>query len=612
MVRPGAEPRYALVADQGLSGRSEMRKSTGMEATGKYFVADLVEEVGSLPSVAAQIVAMTSDPECDISKMTKVILSDNVMTMRFLALANTAAMGRGQEIRNLRGALVRLGLRRVRNVSLCMGMHDMLPVGHDGSKLRQAEFWKHNLATACCAQGLAKHRGRPSLDDAWLVGILHRIGVAALDQKAGPQFQAALELAREKRLALAEAELEILEFHHGELGARILKNWHLPEVFVDVLEYYPGGGKEGEASAEAQELIKTLRDAIAIVRSIGFGESGECSPTIPLDKLPQTIDLPLSALENLVDGVDREVREMSHLIGIDCKNNNFHDAFEESKRLVARLGLEGFDEAMALEDLHEQLSLAREIQQRLLPESTPEIPGFNLAALNTPSFHVSGDYYDFFKIKGGRTGLAIADVSGKGMPASLLASNLQASLRALGMVNQDPGELLKLVNEALYESTDAEKFATLFLAVFQPGFAGFHFASAGHPPALLLRADGHAEWLPPAGTPVGLFAPVDYPVRTVEMHPGDLLVAYTDGVTEAANYKGDEFGPARLEKAVRNHRENSPASLIDQIIAQVREHAEIRPDDDIFATLSRGHREVGTAPPPADDLTVVVVQACSP
>ena len=148
-----------------------------MTTSHKYFVADLVEEVGSLPTVAAQIVAQTSDPQCDIGDLCRLIQSDGVMTMRFLALANSAALAGANETTDLRAALVRLGLRRVRNVSLFMGMHDMNPSDRETINLDMKEFWKYTLATASCAQGLAWQRGDQSFEDAWLVGILHGIGI---------------------------------------------------------------------------------------------------------------------------------------------------------------------------------------------------------------------------------------------------------------------------------------------------------------------------------------------------------------------------------------------------------------------------------------------------
>jgi serine phosphatase RsbU (regulator of sigma subunit)/HD-like signal output (HDOD) protein len=577
-----------------------------METSSRYFVADLVEELGSLPTVAAQIVSLTSDPDCDIGDLSRLIQSDSVMTMRFLALANSAAMSGAHETRDLRGALVRLGLRRVRNVSLFMGMHDMNPADQSGTVLDMREFWKYNLACASCAQGLAWQKGIKAFEDAWLAGILHGIGIIALDQKAESGFRTALKLAREKGLPLAEAEMMTLEFHHGELGARILKQWGLPHLFAEVVDFHTEKFMAGEVSPEAAELIPILQEAITVVRAFAFGHGGDPSPPVPLEVLGDHLGLAEPAVEALAAKVDREVGDLSRLVGLNLDGDHFQDALAESKVQAARLGLEGFEDTLAKEKLEEQLAMAREIQQHLLPQSLPGLPGYEIAAANYPSLQVSGDTYDFLKLKQGLCGLVIADVCGKGMPASLLASNLQASMRALGMVFDDPGELLASVNNALFESTNPEHFATLFLAALEPGSGTFRYASAGHNSPLLLRQDGTAEWLKPAGTPLGMFPDMKYPVMEIKLQPGDMVVAYTDGITEAISWQGEEFEESGLETAVRNCPGESCENLIECVMARVLDH--VSPGEGTGGGQEPGPSlaEQATRIDAGDDLTMVV------
>ncbi len=577
-----------------------------METRTRYFVADLVEEVGSLPTVAAQVVARTSDPDCDIGELCRLIRSDSVMTMRFLALANSAALAGNHQTRDLRAALVRLGLRRVRNVSLFMGLHDMNPPGNPDSRLDLKEFWKYSLATASCAQGLAWQRGNKAFEDAWLVGILHGIGILALDKEAGKGFGDALARARQQGIDLTRAELQVLDFHHGELGARLLKQWGLPRVFAEAIDFYSEDFAPEEVSPEAGELIRTLRDAITIVRAFAFGDCGDGDEPAGLDSLAERLELAQPAVEALAVKIDREVGDLSRLVGLDLDGNHFQETLLESKHQAARLGLEGFEDTLAKEKLEEQLAMAREIQQHLLPREIPTPDGLELAAVNHPSLQVSGDYYDFLKLKDGLLGVVIADVCGKGMPASLLASNLQASLRALGRVFSDPGQLLVAVNSALYESTDPEHFATLFLAVLAPDGTGFRYASAGHNPPLLLRHQGESEWLKPAGTPLGMFADMQYPVREVHLDPGDLVVAYTDGLTEALDWRQEEFQETGLEEAVRHCARQSCGDIIEQVIGSVLAHVTSQePEKPAFGT------RVTASPVPGeidagDDLTMVV------
>ena len=585
-----------------------MAEVEDMVTSTKYFIADLVEEMGSLNAVASQIVALTLDPECDLDQLTRLILSDNVMSMRFLALANSATISRGKEVRSLRDCLVRLGLERVRNVALLMGMHDMAPSGDSPANLDMGEFWKHTLATACCAQDLAVRRGKPDPEDAWLVGILHGIGIIALSQQVPEDFQTALLRCRALKTTLAEAEMTILEFHHGELGSRILNRWKLPRIFGESVEFHTEQFDEQEVTPESHTMIRLLLDAIELVRAFGFGDNGDGTPARSLGQVLNDVGLEESDADELASLVEQEVKEISKLLGMDGPQRPPRESLDESPRKAARLALEGMEDSMARDVLEEQLDMAREIQRRLLPEETPTIPGFQLAVANHPCHHISGDYYDFVQIQGGAVGIVIADVSGKGMPASLLASNLQASLRALGQVFPDPGELLANVNRALFSSTDPEHFATLFLAVMEADGSGFTYASAGHNPPLLLSSDGVARWLKPAGTPLGMFEEMTYKVTRVPMAPGDILVAYTDGVTEAMDIQEEEFSETGLEESVRRNGELDCESILDGLITDVKNHIKRGSLEELNLTPARARSDTSDLGGMADDLTLLVIR----
>lgn len=572
-------------------------------------ITDLVEQVGSLPSVAAQVVALASDPDCEFSEMSKVITCDNAMTLRFLALVNSPAVSCGHEIKDLRSALVRLGMRRVRNMALLMGIHDLVPVEDTTSDLDLAAFWKYSLATASCARALAWLRCLPQGEEnAWLVGILHGLGIATFNQKAGPEFQQALQMARSEEIPLAEAEMRIFDLHLGQLGAHLLRNWNLPRIFVDTVEHYPDSIDDNDEIAEAMPMIQVLRDAILTSRTIGFGDNGDGDPLPSPCDLHTQLNLTSEALEAMAGKIDKEVGEISSLIGLEMPADAFASTLEACRKAVAHLGLVGLDESLAREDLERQLSSAREIQQRLLPETLPRVPGFELHAANSPSLHVSGDTYDFIKLSDGRMAAYIADVSGKGMAASLLASTVQATVRALARVMNDLGELLAAINEALFEATDPEHFATLFLGAVATDGRSIQYVSAGHNPPLLLRADQSAEWLPPAGTPVGMIPGMVYPVHDVPLFPGDLLVTYTDGITEATNSLDEEFGEEGLEKVARASRTLAPSEIIEAVMAAVRAHVQ----DDHHGTpgkrLLNRPSVLEDSPAVGDDLTVVILR----
>lgn len=572
----------------------------------KFQMADLLDEVGSLPALAAQVLALTSNPECDFEELTQIIMSDNVLTMRFLAVANSAFMPLGQEICDLRLALVRLGLRRVRNLALCMGMHDMKPDDSVCSGLDRLDLWRFTLGTASCARCLADQKGEVNPEDFYLVGLLHTIGITALEQNVGTEFSEALAAAKLARSPLHEAELEIFGFHHAELGSRILTNWKLPELFADIIRYSPTGVPLDELPAATVTSVRLLRDSVALNRTIGIGANGDGDPPVGLAELSVGIGIKDDELTKLAETVDSDVDEMARIIGLDLPQVNlFRPAGVKLFHKIAEVGFDGIDELIARNELEAELVSARDIQQRLLPSEMPTLPGFEIAAINQPSRCVSGDFFDAIPMLNGALGLVVADVSGKGLPASLLASNLQASLRALAIVEDRPGELLAAANKALFDSTDPEKFATLFLARIDHEHKRMVYAGAGHNPPLLLRANGTAEWLQSDGTPLGMFQQMAYPEVTVPLATDDVLVIYTDGITEAFDRADNEFAESGLEAAVRASFHGSSDSIITEIRRAVFQHiGEVAPEAD--SRESSIEPDVDTILD--DDLTLIVLK----
>lgn len=230
-----------------------------------------------------------------------------------------------------------------------------------------------------------------------------------------------------------------------------------------------------------------------------------------------------------------------------------------------------YAEEAAKQKLEEEMAMARQIQSRLLPRRLPSAAGLEIDAVNISSKQVSGDYYDVIEREDGRLAIVIADVSGKGVPASILASNLQAALRAQCDMCDSPGLLLERINRQVHASTDPQHFATLFLAMYDPLTRQLVYSSGGHNPPLLVRADGSHELLSEGGLPLGAFDFGTYDEGRLLMEPGDLLFMYTDGLTETKGPDGDEdFGELRLGDLLRNEREQNLAGIFAAITRDLR------------------------------------------
>ncbi len=238
--------------------------------------------------------------------------------------------------------------------------------------------------------------------------------------------------------------------------------------------------------------------------------------------------------------------------------------------------------------LEKELAIARDIQRSFLPATAPRIPGFDLAGTSISHDQVGGDYYDFIAVSETRLGLAIADVSGKGIPAALLMAGFRMSLLAEIRNEFAIRAVMRKVNKLLYESTERGRFVTAFYGVLDWRNGVLIFSNAGHNPPLLLRADGTTEELSEGGVALGVLEDTTYEERPLAVGYGDVVVLYTDGVSEAENESGDQFGPERIESIVRAHPEHGARELTQDIVAAVLDWA--------------GDRGLG------DDLTLLVMR----
>ncbi|MGA3188420.1 MAG: SpoIIE family protein phosphatase [Bryobacteraceae bacterium] len=239
-----------------------------------------------------------------------------------------------------------------------------------------------------------------------------------------------------------------------------------------------------------------------------------------------------------------------------------------------------------------ELEIARHVQQRLLPQHAHPLKTAAFGGRCLPAREIGGDYYDFLDLGPGRLGVLLADVSGKGVAAALLTANLQASFRSqLELGLKHPKALLASVNKLFHESTPAEYFATMFFAEYRDQTRELRYINCGHPAALLMRAGGAIEHLEATALPIGIFAAWSCEEKTVKLGPGDVLIAFSDGVLEAGVERGEEFGEARLIDAVQAARRDELEPMLDSIIGEVlRFSPEVQSDDVTLIAL----RSVGT------------------
>lgn len=235
--------------------------------------------------------------------------------------------------------------------------------------------------------------------------------------------------------------------------------------------------------------------------------------------------------------------------------------------------------------LARDLAHAAEIQKALLPSAAPIVPGFDLAGINIPSRSVGGDYYDYLALPTGRIGIALGDVAGKAMPAALLMTSLQASVRVLAEHETVLSEMMERLNRVTAANCPPGKFITFCLCILDAANGRIEYCNAGHNPPLIVRRDGSVEQLTEGGPVLGILPQAAYSEATAQLDRGDLLILYSDGVTECPDAENQEFGEERLIDLLRRHAAEPAAVVVDRLCKAVTDWAP--PVDDVTIVIAR-------------------------
>ncbi len=316
------------------------------------------------------------------------------------------------------------------------------------------------------------------------------------------------------------------------------------------------------------EISRTISDQVLKQRAAVLTSDAQQDPrfqerhSIVLGGLRSVMAVPL-AVEERVSGMiyvdnpfhtnrftERDLQLLSLIAGVAAiriENVRLLEVQQEQKRLA------------------NELALASEIQFRLHPETPPTIPGYDVVGVSFPCYEVGGDYYDFIEKPDGRYVIALGDVSGKGTGAALLMSSIHAAVRAHTRTRLSASEIVSEINQYIYDNTPANRYVTLFYSELDPRSGQLTYINGGHNSPLLTRASGEVTRLDVGGFPVGITPFGDYREGWVEIAPGDVLVIYSDGVTESVNEAGEEFGEARLIEIVQKNRGRHAAGLRDRI-----------------------------------------------
>ena len=281
------------------------------------------------------------------------------------------------------------------------------------------------------------------------------------------------------------------------------------------------------------------------------------------------VDSPFILREFTKDDLDL-LTVMANVAGIKIENARLSEV-EEAERIMKR-----------------DLTQAADIQKRMLPEEAPRMPNVDLAGFNAPCRTVGGDYYDFFPYPDGRVALALGDVSGKGMPASLMMMGLQAQVHLLAEEPGDLGPFMSRLNKGVCAKCPSNRFITFFFCILDTGTGELRFANAGHNPPILVRASGQVQMLEGGGPVLGIVPFASYREDKVQLDPGDMLVLYSDGVTEANNPAFDEYGEERFTEVLARNRQQPASVIVEAVTKSLTEFTAGAPQaDDITLSVAK-------------------------
>jgi sigma-B regulation protein RsbU (phosphoserine phosphatase) len=360
-------------------------------------------------------------------------------------------------------------------------------------------------------------------------------------------------------------------------------------------------GREGSLAAMGgpapPELPEIAADEPALLDLARRGQCWEAARAGPEDPIARS---PLARLqpECLVPVTGRDARPIGLLV-LGSRLSEEPYSGEDRRLLLSVAGQSG----VALENIRlaeeiagrmeaekrvaREIGIAREVQGRLLPQAVPELQSLELSAHCIQARSVGGDYYDFLDLGPDRIGFVLADVSGKGIHAALLMANLQAHLRSQsGSTPQDPLRVMRQVNQMMWKSTDEGRFATLFYGIYADAARRLTFINCGHNPPLCVRADGRVERLCATATVLGAFESWDCALEKVQLAPGDVLVVYSDGITEAAR-GAEQYGEERLAGVVRGNAGAGAEAIAAAILEDVQAFGAGEQSDDLTLLVGR-------------------------
>lgn len=405
-----------------------------------------------------------------------------------------------------------------------------------------------------------------------LLGLISKVGVALLGSSGLSE-------------TLSQVAALVFEAVPADRCVIMLRDANMPDGMKIMVARDRGSEQQlQEVRISRTVMDEVLKNGKSVLTADAQHDPRFASQTIALQGIRSVLAVPLSV----------DVRNIFGLIYADSPT--WETTFSEEHlnilttlASVASIRVENatlLEERLERERMESELALATEIQQRFQPAGPPQIEGYEFQGISFSCYEIGGDYYDFVPKPDGKLLVALGDVSGKGTAAALLMSSLHAAIHAQVAAKSSLDQTIVSVNEYLAENTPANRFVTLFAAELDPLHGTLRYINAGHNPPLIGRADGTVTQLSSGGLPLGIMAGAEYEAGEMQLNPGEALVVYSDGVSEAVNLREEEFGMDRLSEVIKNNLKSSAAGIRDKVESALSTFTETAPaNDDITLVI---------------------------
>ncbi len=534
------------------------------------------------PQAAIEIMRVCSKKAVNNKELSKLTSSDPLLTAELLRVANSSLFGYGGNIQSINRAIQVLGQRALRNMALCLSVRDALK-DKTIKDFDLIAFWEDALRRAVGARQLGEIAGMDP-DDCFTAGLLQDFGLLVLfylKPERASEWNEMRVLDPESRL---KKELEIFGTTHDQVVLMLTTEWALPKGLTEAL-----GLHHQESGLDTEnKLSKILYSSDWLSSLYSATEKG-----MVLDKcrrlLEDNFDVGPEDADVYMAAIPQRVEEAAQSLGLRIgEQSDFNEVLRKANLMLIQDNLTYQELAWRLkkvlkerdrlaEELQNELRLAREVQQSLLPR--PMDHDFPVYGINVPARQLSGDFYDYFTLDDGRIYFNLGDVSGKGTNASLLMAKISSIFRCLGKEIHDPGQLFSKLNDELCATSVRGMFVTMAAGLFDPKSGKVELVNAGHPPTLLVEKSGKVKQVPSESPPIGILSGQPFPVKRFSLKDNSLYL-YSDGVIEGSiSPSGNPLGIPGLSKLLATSHKLSQEDRLQRIVQKIRRETVPLKDD---------------------------------